>query len=198
MYPWLAQPLNLERDIYIKAAIQNARDLSGNEDSLLLAETDIISITKRIIENIKPVTQALEESPFTLLHGDYWPGNILIHEKGGITVFDWEDAGIGPAVLDLLGMIQGSAWTYSPLPLPVEEIISHYRDQLARAGAHTFTDQEFTRLWDHAVMWTFVTGWVGHLAKTPNALLPMRLEALQEVLFSPLLAAVERQFGQKV
>ena len=135
----------------------------------------------------------LEASPTTLLHGDYWPGNILIHQQGGMTVYDWEDAGIGPAVLDLLHFIQTSSWQFSILPLPANEIIAHYRSQLARAGTHTYTGDEFDQLWDHALMWSFVTGWVGRLAKTPNSLLPMRLEALQEVLLSPVNQAVERQ-----
>ena len=141
------------------------------------------------------IAGALESSPATLLHGDYWPGNILIHQKGGMTVYDWEDAGIGPAILDLLGFIQGSSWHFNQLPLPADEIITHYREHLAKAGAHNYSDDEFNHLWDYALMWTFVTGWVGHLAKTPNALLPMRLEALQEVLFTPINQAVERQLS---
>jgi aminoglycoside phosphotransferase (APT) family kinase protein len=167
--------------------------LAQNKESLLKKETNIAQITDQILGNIELIADALKASPATLLHGDYWPGNIHIHQQGGLTVFDWEDAGIGPGVMDLLGFIQGSSWTFPPLPLPAEEIIAHYRSQLAQAGAYKYTDDEFQHIWDHTVMWTFVTGWVGHLAKTPNALLPIRLAALEEVLLTPLQQAIERQ-----
>jgi aminoglycoside phosphotransferase (APT) family kinase protein len=177
----------------LEAAQKDARSLVENHESLLNTETNLAALTDRILSNLERITAVLQACPATLLHGDFWPGNILIHQKGGLTVFDWEDAGIGPFLFDLIGFIQGSSWHFSPLPIRPEEIIAHYRNQLAKAGAHRFQDDEFTQLWDHAMMWTFVTGWAGHLARTPNSLLPMRLTALQEVLFKPLEQAIERQ-----
>jgi aminoglycoside phosphotransferase (APT) family kinase protein len=51
---------------------------------------------------------AVEEAlPFTqrnaqvLLHGDYWPGNILWHDERLIAVVDWEDARLGDPLVDL-------------------------------------------------------------------------------------------------
>lgn len=193
MYSWLEQPLKASREVYLEAAQNDARNLVENQESLLNTQTNLAVLTDRILTNIEQITSVLQACPATLLHGDFWPGNILIHQQGGLTVFDWEDAGIGPFVFDLIGFIQKSAWTFSPLPISPTEIIEHYRSQLAKAGAHQFRDDEFTQLWDHAMMWMFVTGWAGHLARTPNSLLPMRLDALQEVLFKPLEQAVERQ-----
>lgn len=193
VYNWLEQSLHGHRDVYLKAAHNDAQILASNQESILNQQTNIVEITDRILANIGKIADTLERSHATLLHGDFWPGNILIHQKGGLTVYDWEDAGIGPAIFDLMGFIQASSWHFSPLPISPEEIINHYRDRLASAGAHTFSDDEFVLLWDHAVMWTFVTSWAGNLAKTPNTLLPMRLEALEEVLFAPLSKAVERQ-----
>ncbi|MFN2145353.1 MAG: phosphotransferase family protein [Anaerolineales bacterium] len=195
VYPWLRQSLHRTRDIYQQAAMQDAHTLAQNKESLLMTQTNVTQITEKILENLDQIVGVLEASPATLLHGDYWPGNILIHERGGMTVFDWEDAGIGPATLDLLSFLQGSSWQFNQLPLPADEIIAHYRSQLSQAGAHTYTDDEFYHIWDHTLMWTFVTGWVGRLAKIPNSLLPMRLEALQEVLFTPINQAVERQLS---
>lgn len=44
-----------------------------------------------------------EISPFTdvLLHGDYWPGNVLWHRNELAAVIDWEDAALGSALSDL-------------------------------------------------------------------------------------------------
>ena len=39
----------------------------------------------------------------TLLHGDFWPGNILWKDNKLAAVIDWEDATIGSAVSDLAG-----------------------------------------------------------------------------------------------
>jgi aminoglycoside phosphotransferase (APT) family kinase protein len=36
-----------------------------------------------------------------LLHGDFWPGNILWRDGGLVAVIDWEDASIGDPLLDL-------------------------------------------------------------------------------------------------
>jgi hypothetical protein len=195
VYPWLEQPLNSDRDIYLQAAKADTAKLAQNTNGVLGSQTDILSITEKIVEKIDDIIDVLQDSPATLLHGDYWPGNILIEKNSQLTVFDWEDAAIGPAVLDLLGFLQGSSWHFSPLPIPADEIIAHYRSQLAKAGAHTYSNREFDLVWDYTVMWTFVGGWVGRLASTPETILPMRLSALEEVLFSPLRAAFNRRFA---
>lgn len=193
MYNWLEQPLKASRELFIEAARHDARSLAENRESLLNTQTNLRALTERILPKIEQIATTLEASPSTFLHGDFWPGNILIHQQGGLTVFDWENAGIGPCVFDLISFIQASSWHFSPLPISPAEIIAHYRSHLTKAGAYRFSDDEFTVLWDNALMWTFVTGWVGNLAKTPNSLLPMRLSALEEVLSQPLEQAVRRQ-----
>jgi hypothetical protein len=193
VYTWLEKPLHSDRDIYIQAARKSAQDLSLKPDSFIGSQTDVLEITDKIINHLDEIIAVLQDSPSGLLHGDYWPGNINIHQKDGLTVFDWEDAAIGPPVLDLLGFIQGSSWWFSPLPIPADEITHHYRQRLSQLGAHTYKEDEFSQLWDHAVMWTFINGWVSTLANTHDALLGMRLGALEEVLFAPLRAAVERR-----
>lgn len=39
--------------------------------------------------------------PTTLIHADCHPGNALVTAPGSITLLDWEEAGIGPAILDV-------------------------------------------------------------------------------------------------
>ena len=111
------------------------------------------------------------------------------------TTFDWEDAAIGPAVLDLLNFIQNSSWHFGQLPLPPEEIITHYRTRLAQTGNHVFTDDNWAQMWDNALMWTFVTGWINVLSRVPDALLTTRLTALETALFQPVKAAVARRLS---
>ncbi len=44
--------------------------------------------------------ETLRLSPTGLIHGDFTPANILIHE-GGLTVLDWEKSCIGPVCADI-------------------------------------------------------------------------------------------------
>lgn len=49
-----------------------------------------------------------------LLHGDFWPGNVL-WEAGKLTaVLDWEDARVGDPLLDLAISRLDLAWIFSP------------------------------------------------------------------------------------
>lgn len=43
---------------------------------------------------------AERRNPITLLHGDYWPGNILWRDGELVAVIDWEDARIGDPLAD--------------------------------------------------------------------------------------------------
>src|SRR6185437_12611011 len=40
-------------------------------------------------------------NPSALLHGDYWPGNILWRDGWLVGVIDWEDAALGDPLADL-------------------------------------------------------------------------------------------------
>ncbi len=40
-------------------------------------------------------------NPATLLHGDFWPGNLLWKDGALVGVIDWEDAGLGDPVADV-------------------------------------------------------------------------------------------------
>lgn len=193
IYPWLEYPLRSGLDVYVTAAKSDAQHLAEPVSRVLAEGTDIPVLTNQIIQKLPEVVTNLRALPATLLHGDYWPGNIHIHPNSGITVFDWEDAAIGPAVLDLLNFIQESSWHFGKLPLPQEELISHYRSRLAHTGGHIFQDDYWAQMWDNALMWTFVTGWINILSRVPDSLLTTRLAALESVLFSPLKAAVQRR-----
>lgn len=192
-YSWLESPLAAHRDLHLQDAMTNAEKLSSSNSPLLSQQTSIPELTETIIQHADEIVDHLSELPATLLHGDYWPGNINIHPTHGMTVFDWEDAAIGPAILDLLSFIQGSTWHFSPLPLSPEEIITHYLNRLKIVGGRTLPKKAFDAQWDYAVMWTFINGWVRTLANLPEVILNMRLEALQNVLFIPLQAAVRRR-----
>jgi hypothetical protein len=53
------------------------------------------------------VAERLAALPVRLIHGDFYPANILVQTGPQIRVVDWETCGTGPAVLDLAALISG-------------------------------------------------------------------------------------------
>jgi aminoglycoside phosphotransferase (APT) family kinase protein len=103
--------------------------------------------------------------PQRLLHGDYWPGNVMWHEGRLTAVLDWEDAGIGDPLSDLacarveLACAAGTA---------VAEGFS------ARYLALTGTDTRRLPLWDLFVS-TAALQYMDQWGLTPEALAARRV-----------------------
>jgi aminoglycoside phosphotransferase (APT) family kinase protein len=55
----------------------------------------------RIRAVLEPAWPIPQRNPSTLLHGDYWPGNILWRGDQLAAVIDWEDADFGDPLVDL-------------------------------------------------------------------------------------------------
>jgi hypothetical protein len=53
------------------------------------------------------VAERLAALPVRLIHGDFYPANILVQTGPRIRVVDWETCGSGPAVLDLAALTSG-------------------------------------------------------------------------------------------
>ncbi len=66
----------------------------------------------RIREALEAAWPLPHLNEYTLLHGDYWPGNIL-WEKGRVTaVIDWEDAQFGDPLADLANSRLEILWAF--------------------------------------------------------------------------------------
>jgi aminoglycoside phosphotransferase (APT) family kinase protein len=55
-------------------------------------------IIRETLERVWPLPRG---NPTSLLHGDYWPGNVLWREGRIAAVLDWEDAALGDPLADL-------------------------------------------------------------------------------------------------
>jgi Ser/Thr protein kinase RdoA (MazF antagonist) len=61
-----------------------------------------------IARAIEPALAELDAMPVGLVHGDFYPANILVDPpRGRICVLDWEAAGVGPGLLDLAALVTG-------------------------------------------------------------------------------------------
>lgn len=195
-YKWLSRPLDSDFSIHLLAANSSVDMLSSTPNPTKLTEnTELRELLAKILNNIDEINSNLHQSPFTLSHGDYWPGNISISMDGKLTVYDWETTLIGPAIVDLLTFIKTSQWWFDPLPISPDEIITHYRQGLSQAGGYSWNDAEWQLQSDCALMWVFISEWLDLLAAIPDSMLDERLPQILAQWLDPLIEAVDRSLS---
>jgi thiamine kinase-like enzyme len=139
------------------------------------------------------VVQPLRALPFTLLHGDYWEGNILRDEDGDMIVLDWLLAAIAPGVLDLVVLVTNSLWECDRLPVEPAELVAHYRQSIAASVHVAWSDDDWAVLWDHALLWRFLQEMLNWAASARPEVFARRAERFASVWLEPVLAAANRR-----
>lgn len=195
-FPWLSRAMEGDFEVHIAAAAQALERIREIKRPILIADKPRrIELFTQLIEKADRVIAPLISQPSTLLHGDYWPGNIAAASDRKQIVYDWQLAGVGPGVLDLIVFINKSAWWFDDLPLSQDEMIAHYRDNiLSRAGIQ-WEKETWSEIWDHALMWRFLQDWVDLLAVTPEPLLLTRAKQLESVWLAPVERAIEKRLS---
>lgn len=79
----------------------------------------------RIREALVSVWPLPHHNPLTLLHGDYWPGNVLWKNGQVAAIIDWEDAALGDPLADLGNMRMELLWTFGIEAM--EQFTQHYQ-----------------------------------------------------------------------
>jgi len=62
-----------------------------------------------VLESVWPLPQ---RNPSVLLHGDFWPGNILWKDGQLAAVIDWENAALGDPLADVANMRREILWAF--------------------------------------------------------------------------------------
>jgi hypothetical protein len=207
-YTWLARPLTLDYEIHVYAAAQALGEIVRQEWPPLIARSlQTLGTLGQIIRQAEQVVEPLRAVPFTLLHGDFWAGNIVRDDEGDMVVLDWQLAGLGPGVLDLLVLVMTSQWELPPwtppdaagvppdLALPPTKIISRYRREIARLLGLRWTDAAWSELWDHALLWRFLQEMLPWAASAPQSEFLAREELFGDVWLRPALAAADRRLA---
>jgi len=96
--------------------LSRIHQLSYQDLPSLESRTDLLTDSALNAWKLEPLLQRLEvrqpinNNPPTLLHGDFWPGNLLSNEHGISSIIDWEDAHFGDPLVDLATMRIELGW----------------------------------------------------------------------------------------
>ena len=191
-YHWLARPLGSDYEPTTHAAAEAVRVLIMDKRLPPLSDDRYFTLYSILIQLADEIAAPLRAEPATLIHGDYWPGNIAQPIDGRQVIFDWQLAGIGPGILDLVGFVQSTRLLLEPAMSP-DEMIALYRQKQASYNPPGWDGEQFNRLWDHALMWVFMATWLGKLATMPPDVYNNLHERFFEVWIRPILTAVEKR-----
>ncbi len=195
-FPWLSRPIDADFEIHVTAAAQAIdRIVAEGQPAPLAGVPERMHVLARLTTSAEQVVAPLRDVPRTFLHGDYWPGNIAVLRNRSQVVYDWQLAGVGPGIVDLLVFLTKSEWWFGQLPMSSQEIVALYRSNLASRLGVVWSDEDWERLWDHALMWRFLQEWVDLLAATPGPILETRAEQLDRIWLHPVSEAVRRRLG---
>ncbi len=114
---WRADPPEPARAQQVAALLRRVHGFRADDprlaflrrrDPLCRAELDSESaaaedadLEARLRAALRPHWPLASGAPSVLLHGDFWPGNLLWREGRVAALLDWEDAGLGDPRLDL-------------------------------------------------------------------------------------------------
>ena len=192
IFAWLARPFEADYQPTIYAAADAVRVLVVDEHIPALSTPRNFYFFGHLVRHADEIAAPLREEVGTLLHGDYWPGNIARPLDGRQVVFDWQRAGIGAAILDLVNFVATTDMMLQP-DLPRAEAIALYRAEMARRVAPDWDDARFDLLWDHALLWHFLTHWLGRLAASSIEDYDLLPPGFERVWLHPAIAALERR-----
>lgn len=80
----------------------------GKRPALLDAALDETRV-RTVLEAVWPLQQRNRSA---LLHGDFWPGNLLWRDERLVAVIDWEDAALGDPLADLANTRLEILWAF--------------------------------------------------------------------------------------
>jgi aminoglycoside phosphotransferase (APT) family kinase protein len=193
-FPWLSRPFDADFEVHVAAAEQAYEHIvEEGRPRAFATKPKRMRVIKALIEHAPALAAPLREEPATLLHGDYWPGNIAILPDEALMVYDWQLAGVVPGIMDLLVFVNKSLWWFGDLPLSVDEMVDQYRRSMAARVGVEWRDSDWERLWDHALMWRFLQEWVDVIAVTPEPLLATQEALLDQLWLTPVSIAVKRR-----
>jgi hypothetical protein len=193
-FEWLGRPL--DRDFHhVETLALQALDKFYAEPHPLLDEPAVHVAFEGLVQNLGTVAGELNQQRLTLLHGEYWAGNVARPLDGRQIVTHWRHACIGPAILDVVMFRQQTRMQVKPA-MPINAAIARYRAQITeRQGKFIWNNRAWNRATDYALMWSFAVHWLNRLTTMPEDDYAALHETFYEVWLAPLLEAVAGHFN---
>lgn len=142
---------------YYRRWMERARRFLSERSDLL--DPELHDGLERLASNYEQVVARLLSLPQTLIHGEFYPSNVIL--RGGavekrVCPIDWEVAAIGPGLMDLAALSSGN-WTAEQKQV----LVRAYRDRLEPSHGWPPPMKELSGLVEHcqlhlAVQWL---GW---------------------------------------
>ena len=103
-----------------------------------------------VLEEVWPLS---EQNRSVLLHGDFWPGNILWRDGQIVGVIDWEDAALGDPLADIANTRLELLWAFG---VEAMRKFTHHYQSLADID---FTNLAYWELYAALRRISQITGW---------------------------------------
>lgn len=84
-------------------------DFAGDRRQGRMPTTPLLQRADEIVRNFKA-----PEGPTVFLHGDVWPGNVMVDGERCVALIDWKTAGVGQPGVDTGELRKQVALTYDP------------------------------------------------------------------------------------
>jgi aminoglycoside phosphotransferase (APT) family kinase protein len=108
-----------------------------------LLDSDVFAQMNNIMENRRPLIDALRRYPFTMLHGDYRADNLAYPNYPA--VLDWQEASCALMTIDLAWFVLQDFGRES---IGQTEIVKYYRRQLETYLHQRFEDTDWQAMLD--------------------------------------------------
>lgn len=192
-YPWVWTPTGRHTEDLIREARAALIEIGQQAWSEQFFPPDRLRAWLNVLDQPSCLLDTLTGMPQTLIHGDYWPGNIAMRADGP-AVFDWQLVGVGPAPYDLACFHSSSRWWFGRLPLSLTEMRSHYLTRLNEQLGHNIDRYIFDVGMDAARAWRFAVLWPTVILEHHTNLLAT-LHHMRATAIEPAYASLRRCVG---
>jgi hypothetical protein len=189
-YPWVWMPTGAHTRELLEDARAALLEIEAAEWREKFFTREMLRAWMGVVDDPSGLLDILSGVPQTLIHGDYWPGNIAMRPDGP-AVFDWQQVGVGPAAYDLACFHASSRWWFGRLPLTLIEMRSHYMACLSERLGYHVDRYIFDMGMDAARAWRFAVLWPGAIVEHRSHLLA-RLTYMRSTVIEPAYASLRR------
>jgi hypothetical protein len=189
-YPWVWMPTGAHTQELLDEARAALLEIEAASWGEKFFTRERLHEWMNVLDEPSCLLDILAGVPQTLIHGDYWPGNIAMR-RDGPAVFDWQQVGIGPAAYDLACFHASSRWWFGRLPITLVEMRSHYLACLSEHLGYKVDRYIFDMGMDAARAWRFAVLWPSAIQEHRAHLLA-RLTYMRATVLEPAYASLRR------